>query len=116
MTTVCVRDWLGGNVPSSRIDPPFLPAVSTLFDPSFVVKCPLDTSRHNAESESNSHPGLRSHMALMRGVSPIAISAALPKASALGASLLFMKTPLPPIGAFTLPAWSGLHPGARCDR
>src|SRR6266702_1894458 len=106
MTTACVRDWPGESFPSIRIDPPFLPAVSTLFDPSLVVKCPADTSRHKAESESNSHPGLRSHMALMRGDSPIASRAALPNASALGSSRLDRNAPLPGMSALVLAAWS----------
>ena len=82
MSIGCVREAPGASWPSSRIDAPFLPALSTLFEPSLVVKFPVDTSRHNAESESNSHPGLRSHMALIRsrsrGVASIAIRLALP--------------------------------------
>jgi hypothetical protein len=87
--------------------------VSTTLDPSFAVNVPLESSRQSAESESNSHPGLRSHIALMRGLLPIAMSAALPKASAVGSSLLERNAPLPGITALMLFAWSGLHPGAR---
>ena len=73
ITIGCVRDSPAASLPSSRIDAPLRPAWSTLLDPSLAVKFPLDTSRHRADSESNSHPGLRSHIALMRGLtSPIA--------------------------------------------
>src|SRR5579863_7104874 len=102
MTIVCVLDSPGASLPSSRIDPPFRPAVSVLFDPLLVVNCPAETSRHSADSESNSHPGLRSHIALTRGARPSEMSAALPQASALGSSRLVKNTPLPGITLFTL--------------
>src|SRR5215472_19262635 len=98
------------------MDAPFRPALSTWFDPSFVVNAADETSRQSAERESNSQPGLRSHMALMRGFAPITVSAALPNASAFGASRLKRKAPFPAMAALALAALSGRHPGARCDR
>src|SRR5215469_12467925 len=91
-------------VPSRRMEAPLRPALSTLFEPSFAVKVPEETSRQRAESESNSQPGLRSHIALMRGFAPMAVRVALPNASAFGASRLKRKAPLLGITAFPLAA------------
>ena len=57
------------------------------------VNVPVETSRQSAESESNSHPGLRSHMALIVGLPPITVRVALPYASALAASRLKRNAP-----------------------
>src|SRR5271157_3257373 len=111
-----VRDSPGASVPSSRIEPPFRPRVSISLDPSFAVNFPVETSRHNADSESNDHPGLRRHMPLMRGLLPIAIKQALPYPSAFAFSTLYKNTPRSGITAFRLPDCSSLHPGAKCER
>ena len=50
------------------MEAPLRPALSTVFEPSLVVNVPDETSRQSAERESNSQPGLRSHMALIRGL------------------------------------------------
>ena len=73
-----MRESPGLRCPSTRIEAPLRPALSTVLEPSLVVKLPEETSRHKAERESNSHPGLRSHMALIFGFAPIMVSVALP--------------------------------------
>src|SRR5215471_1879629 len=92
-----VRDWPGASSPENKIEPPLRPSLSTSLEPAFSVKVPVETSRHSAESESNSQPGLRSHMALIRGVSARETRHALPKASALE-----RNTPRPGITALRL--------------
>src|SRR6516164_6077202 len=115
MRTVWVREAPGARVPGSRMEAPLRPAWSTGLEPSLVVKAPVETSRQRAESESNSQPGLRSHMALILGDSPMDIRTALPYPSALAASRLVRNAPLPGMASLTVDAWSGWHPGARCE-
>src|SRR5437899_3279447 len=76
MTMGWVFDLPGARTTSSKIEQPFRQLVSIEFDPSLAVKFAVETSCQSAESESNSKPGLRSHMPLMRGLLPTAISAA----------------------------------------
>src|SRR6266487_5757088 len=116
MTMGWVFDLPGARTPSSKIEQPFRPLVSIEFDPSLTVKFAVETSCHSAESESNSQPGLRSHMPLMSGLLPKAISAALPKPSALGFSELCRNTPRFGITVLRLLDSSRLHPGAKWER
>src|SRR6266478_1135807 len=116
MTMGWVFDSPGANAPSSKIEQPFRPLVSMALDPSLAVKLPVETSRQSAESESNSQPGLRSHMPLMRGFWPMAIRAALPKPSALGFSELYRYTPRSGMMVLRLFDSSLLHPGAKWER
>ena len=116
MTMGWVFDLPGARTPSSKIEQPFRPLVSIEFDPSLAVKFAVETSCQSAESESNSQPGLRSHMPLMRGLLPTAISAALPKLSEFGFSELCRNTPRLGMTVLRLADSSLLHPGAKWER
>src|SRR5262249_60709164 len=99
MVTVGAGAGGGGIHQKKKIEPPLRPSLSISFEPAFSVKVPVETSRHSAEIESNSQPGLRSHMALIRGASVRETTHAVPKASALGLSTLYRNTPRPGITA-----------------
>src|SRR5436309_7312853 len=116
MTMGWVFDLPGARTPSSKIEQPFRPLVSIEFDPSLAVKFAVETSCQSAESESNSQPGLRSHMPLMRGLLPTAISAALPKLSEFGFSELCRNTPRFGMTVLRRADSSLLHPGAHWER